>query len=257
MPLQPSGETLRARIALQNALRRLEPEPGYILSAEYFSIDDSFFDVENVLIYNIGTGTFRNASKNGIRFLRHRQAPVSAPNGSLFPHLHQYRFVPLSGPQSGHKFCFEVPRLTASLKPHDIWWRAADAHCTELVKLQGLFSLHLELTTAKPIVNVAGILKPFLDGVVCAMHSDFQPDGEVVRRIAAKSGWDAALITQKLKSTNIPFLGDKRLVQAYRDYVKWDPADHLCESCTLVVLTGVESRCIVTIGSHNSASVVA
>ncbi|REH40323.1 hypothetical protein DFR26_0523 [Paraperlucidibaca baekdonensis] len=254
MPLQPSDEMLRARVELRAALKHLKPDPGHILSAEYFSIDDSFFDVENVLIYNIGTGTFRDASQNGLRFLRHRQRPAPTPSGSAFPYLHRYRLVPSPASLSEHTFHFEVPRLTSTLKPHNIWWHAADALCTTPVTINDKFSLHLEITTTTPVVNVAAVLKPLLDGVICALHSDIRPNKEVVQRLAAKCGWDPALVAQKLQEPKLPFLGDKCLIEPYRDYVKWAPDDHLCESCTVVVMRGTEARCKVDIRNHESKS---
>lgn len=246
MPLQPSGTNLSARIELRAALRRLRPSEGHILSAEYFSLDESFFDVENVLIYNIGTGTFRNASTNGIGFSRHRRAPACAPNGLAYPHLHRYRFIERPPNPRGAVFCFVAPPLKTSLKPQDVWWRAVDSFGVAPSLLEGTFALHVDITTVKPVTNVAAVVKPFLDGVVCAMHHDTRPDVEAIQRLAAKRQWETALVTRKLQAST-SLLGDRRLVACYRNYVKWDPADHLCESCTFVVCQGEQNHCTVTV----------
>ena len=58
-PMDPARKALRAAIEGINA------RPGKILEGTYSSSIDGFFDVENVVIYNIETATFRNASTNG------------------------------------------------------------------------------------------------------------------------------------------------------------------------------------------------
>lgn len=42
-------------------------------------------------------------------------------------------------------------------------------------------------------------------------------------------------ITRALRSPSAPVLGKRDLVQTYRDFVKWNPADELCEYCLLTV----------------------
>lgn len=257
MPLEPTGSLHKARVELRSALRDMRCPTGAILSAEYSSEDQSFFDVENVLIYNVGTGTFRHLSENGLSFRRHRQVPVPTPLGGMFPHHHRYQFVPTPLMPSGPTFQFHVPHLSSTLKPHHVWWYAADALSQAERALDGTFSLHVAVTTIKRVTNVAAALKPLLDGVVCAMHSDSMPNEEAVRRLSEKTGWDSALVAKKLSASSSPLLGDRRLLNPYREYVKWDPADHLCELCTLTVSRGTSESCLVTVVSHKRDVTVA
>ena len=38
-----------------------------------------------------------------------------------------------------------------------------------------------------------------------------------------------------LRSPDHPVLGEIDLVQSYRDFIKWNPADDLCEHCRVLV----------------------
>lgn len=253
LPLEPIGSILDARTQLRTAIRNLRIPQGQVLSAAYTSLDCSFFDVENVLIYNVGTGTFRDCATNGIVFFRRRAVPPSSHSGNTLPHFHDYTYTDApTRPIGPLSYCFEFkpPPLTTTTKLQDVWWRAADASCGHSQSLTSPFSIHVEITTNRVVTNVAAIVKPFLDGIICGMQGDSNPNPDAVQRLAAKCNWDPQEITRKLRNSAVSALGNRRLVDCYRDYVKWDPVDHLCESCTFIIRSGNEQQCSVTVSPH-------
>ena len=94
IPLEPKGELLEARLKLREALKQISPEDRQILQGTYDSHINGFFDVENIVFYNIGTGTFRDASYNGLQAVRRRS--LKANDKSAFPHQLTYQFISLS-----------------------------------------------------------------------------------------------------------------------------------------------------------------
>ena len=253
LPLQPTGSILEARTKLREAIRSLNIPDGQVLNAEYLSLDDSFFDVENVLLYNVGTGTFRNCASNGIVFSRRRVMPRTAPNGGIFPHSQIYTFsdIPeLPAKPIFYSFVFEPPPLNTTTKLQDVWWRAADASSNLSGSLLGPFSIFIELTTSNSIANVAAIVKPFVDGVICAMHSDTELSPAAVHKLAVSRKWEQHAVLRKLRNRASGLLGERRLLSSYRYFVKWDPADHLCESCAFIIRKGSGLRCSVTVTPH-------
>jgi hypothetical protein len=86
-----------------------------------------------------------------------------------------------------------------------------------------------------------------LDGVVCAMHAESQVDAEAVGRLSRASTWDVAEISKRLSAPPNPILGSRRLLHHYRDFVKWDPADDLCDDCTVLVTPASRLTCTVVV----------
>lgn len=254
LPLEPKGPILEARSKLREILKERYPNNNQIFEARYISMDKSFFDVENVLIYNVGTGNFKNASRNGIIFKKILGLPPSCPDGKKYQHFHTYYF---SEPRNYktenecYQFSFIPPPLTTTSKLQDVWWCAVDKVSACASSISGNFSLIIKVTTPSKITNVAALIKPFIDGIICAMHSDRKPDLIAVERLALSTGWDRSNIIDKLNRVKPQPLGDRRILSCYRDYIKWDPADHLCISCDFIVEYGNSSSCSVIIKPTN------
>jgi hypothetical protein len=103
-----------------------------------------------------------------------------------------------------------------------------------------------------PFRNLVAIIKPLLDGVTSALHSDVNPNQEAMARLAKKTGWRAEEILHRLRFPKAPVLGPRRLLDAYRDFVKWNPADDLCEACTVLYEPCKTSSCRVDVWSRKS-----
>ena len=251
LPFEPTGDVRRVRDEAREAIRGLRPPLGSMLSATYSSVDKSFCDVENVLMYNMGPSTFAGASQRGIRLIRNWTSAAVSPSGRLFAHHHRYCFTDLPKKPVGAdvtEFSFELASLSSSTKLHHVWWSAASAKPTKAgAPIKGRFALHIELGTRIPLQNVANVVKPLVDGLVCALHADTLVDDEAVSRLSRVSAWEAAEISQRLATPQNPLLGPRRLLSRYRDFVKWDPADDLCDDCTVLVAPATRLACTVVV----------
>lgn len=250
LPLQPRGAFLEARKGLRAALQNFQPNSESILSASYFSLDNTFCDVENVLLYNVGTGAFSRLTGQGLAISRIRETPPLSPVGQAFPHYHEYKIISI--PQhfsttNSPSFTFPLSSISSATKLHDVWWQATEAPTSRQASISGRFSLNVELGITHPIRNVAAILKPLLDGIVAAMHADPNPESIAIRRLSARCGWEISKISDKLLAPPNPILGKRKVISTYREFVKWDPADHLCEVCMLIVRPAQSLSCSVTI----------
>jgi hypothetical protein len=180
--------------------------------------------------------------------VRNWAAAGASPLGRRFAHHHRYCFADLPEKPTAldaAEFSFDLVSLSTSTKPHEIWWRATSARPVSAAPIKGRFALHIELGTPTPLQNVANIIKPLLDGVVCAMHAESQVDAEAVERLSRASMWDATEISNRLSAPPNAILGSRRLLQCYRDFVKWDPADDLCDDCTVLVSPASRLTCTV------------
>lgn len=81
------------RSALQDALSAIPSRDGLILGAVYTSEDRSRFDVENVLIYNVGARKWP-AARAGLRFERAFECPPTPPGDRTgLDHYHRYELT--------------------------------------------------------------------------------------------------------------------------------------------------------------------
>ncbi|QDU46842.1 hypothetical protein Mal52_53650 [Symmachiella dynata] len=256
LPFEPKGNMREARDALRKALLSLEPKSGHILAATYRSLDCRFCDVENVLLYNVGAAAFAAVAMEGLRFERNRTQPPSSPCGGSFNHYHEYRLIEPSHSPPRDPCCslnFEICSLTSATKPHQIWWPASVASTGPSRAVNGLFEMRVIVKLPNAVRNMTSVIKPLLDGVISALHSDPQPSPDAVTRLAAKTGWKSEEIIHRLQSPQCPVLGPRRLLDAYRDFVKWNPADDLCEACTVLYEPSLSRECRVEVWSWQDA----
>lgn len=249
-PFEPKGDLVNFRTQVREAIRSLRRPPGSVLCATYSSVDESVCDVENVLIYNIGPSVFADSSRRGLRLVRSWTAPNASPLGHSFGHHHRYCFTdPPRQPTApgATEFSFTLTSLSGSTKPHEIWWRATAASRAAATPITGRFTLHIEIGASDRLHNVANVIKPLLDGIVCAMHSERHFDVEAVERLARATTWDTAEIRKRLSAPPNPTLGSRRLLNVYRDFVKWDPADDRCDDCTVLLTEASELMCRVVV----------
>lgn len=258
IPLQPTGALKAVRETLRDALLELRLPDRDLLSCCYTSQDQKDetreVDVENLVIYNIGTGNFSGLTQRGVHFRRRREMPPPSPSTKAFAHHYDYRFIERPTPRMGPNFCFHLPRGSVLKRPEEVWWWATQAPRMAYVPLAGRpFSLYVELETRIGGSGVANFIKPLLDGIVCAMHNDPFPSSEAIARLSRGWGRGVADIHSRLLNPPNPFLGPRAVLakhQANSDTsVRWAPADHLCEECTVVVLPSDEQRCWVMVAA--------
>ena len=63
LPFEPNGWLLDYRNELRTALRAMRTTQVSILLAEYATPDDEFADLENVLLYNVGSGAYSHLAR--------------------------------------------------------------------------------------------------------------------------------------------------------------------------------------------------
>jgi hypothetical protein len=250
LPFEPTGQMLDARNSLRSALRRLAPGQKKILLATYSSLDQSFCDVENILLYNVGAATFESVATTGVRFDRIHIAPSASPSGRHFKHHHYYRLGDVSHLTAGPpdvSLTFLLNSLTSSTKPHEIWWPASDSGIGPTRTFPGSFEMRVVLRFPSPFRNLTAVIKPLLDGVICAFHSQPNPDLIAVKRLGEQTGLSSEMILNRLQFPRTHILGPRRLLDTYRDFVKWNPADELCEACTVLYEPSSLRQCIVDV----------
>lgn len=233
-------EQLRSEI--REGCNSLEPTPQQILHATFFGDKLANADVENLVLYNIGT-SFRSPGRNGIRFEHGAAVPVG-PDGAGYAFGYRYELSARSAPfahwQLGRTlaaFDWTDFQLTSDSKLAQIWLALARARDrVETVELGSVVNapsaVRVKVRPPQERQTAWGdLVKPIFDGVISAFqaHTDVSILPTVTERLARVLPAEPAEIERHLLEQRWAALGAvSRLVSPYREGVKWDPADHWC-----------------------------
>lgn len=239
IPYQPQDWRKEFRNALRCALSKLKiTSEGQYLMACYYGTGAGSFDLENVLFYNIGSAPFRPFAANRI-FAENcsHQETKTTNEGAEFPHRYVYKICDsetcrdfwINRTLAAEWESLSVPVFLSSNKAVDYWraLRENPGKVHSYHKLQGSnFGVKIKLSVPKTkTVNLTSVVKPMLDGVICAFHSADQCLQKESSLIASRLG----VPKQQLLSTDNDILGPNRFIYPYRkNSVKWNPRDNHC-----------------------------
>jgi hypothetical protein len=229
LPYEPRGALLAYRAALRTALRALEPshEPGVGFVATYGSPDDAFVDVENVCLYNVGTGAYSHLVTGGLACQR--------ANSSDGRHHLTYEIAELPSPARGGQV---LATMTASLRrvSHSPgqWWAVLRPEIQqEAHGHTGSFTADVVLRGRWTAPAIAGAVKPMLDGVICALHAHDGTHDSLRERLAELGEPD--LVWAALCDVDRAVLAPpRRLLHPHGNAVAWNPADDMLTAFRVV-----------------------
>lgn len=248
LPFEPKGWLLDMRNSLRSRLRTMHNSENLMLHAQYVSDEEGYFDVENVLIYNVGSGSFTDLCHRGLCFERVFSPPLQPKHSEeMFSHYQRYSLIdPSKGSFYWTKaqclaYWTEVscPTLKGENKPHSFWYaiKGGAVEVIDKLKLPSYFGLELRINAPKGTrINLASVIKPLLDGIISGFHSH---DGSykpiVVERVTRSLGEEESLIERMLMEQSNAVLGIRNLVHPFGGGVQWNPADDLCVVAKIVI----------------------
>lgn len=262
LPFQPRGEALALRTALASKISELIPGPDRIVHCMYCSADKTFVDTENVLIYNVGEGCFREVAAHGIRFERVFGEPPPSPEPLRDSGPRHYVAYRSAAPatefthwQRGKMIATwsdAVWPASAGTSPTPFWSaiRAAGPQTLAPSREPGrLIGLRVTVGGGEKPMRPAKMVKAVFDAGISAFHVHSKPSvmRAAVERLAARDRGDAARLEQLLTDSRFDLLGPRNLVGPYRsgastDGVKWNPEDERCVAGELHWTPGTEDR---------------
>jgi hypothetical protein len=225
LQFEPKGWLLEYRSDLRRALRSMRATRTGILYAEYATPDQSFADLENVLLYNLGSGCYAHLARRGIVCRRTSSADD----------LHRVSYVSMepsdvaapTGQVLAAARLAEVPG--GSTAAH--WWSAF----REQLKMQGPagalhegeFGIRAEFGSVWSHRELAPAIKSLLDGFIAALHVH---DGSGRDHVTAalNAVGDGECLWNLLNESEIAILGGRRLVRPHGSKLAWNPADERC-----------------------------
>lgn len=238
--------------AIINAIIDLKSEKDFILQARYGTTEKkSFYDVENVLFYNIGTKNFKAFTNCGVVFAKALKSEIVALRKKFnipdeYAHYYEYKLTANCMDEKNGWLLAEINDVSIKcigVKPATVWKALRQknkivVYDTIETDKRDTFALVLDIHKPQGVrFNIMTAIKPLLDGLICALHSsDFNK--KELTDFAQIIGCEKELFI----GDSISVLGnrDKKFLQSYRGNVKWNPADNLCDYVSINVQDGLD-----------------
>lgn len=222
LPFEPKGWLRDYRSELQRALRSLTPSPTSVLYAEYGAPDGGFADLENVLLYNLGSGCYAHLSRHGI--ICRRTASTDQLHRVTYIAAEPAAVIAPSGQLLASAQLTDMP--TGSTAAH--WWVALRTHLytDASAPYDGPFGIDVEVGS-RWNRTLAPSVKALLDGLVAALHVH---DGSERDRVSAalSSVGDGDRLWALLNEPDQAIFGKRQLVRPHGTRIAWNPADERC-----------------------------
>lgn len=231
---------------LRTAIQMMLANEQSILDAQYAEINNKrFYDLENVLIYNLGTSTFKHLCLYGIRF-SDMDNPLdfcSEHNIKTHKHIYYYRRTDVRENISS-KFDLSLPIVKWDSAEFDVheknspfkYWKAmqnAKLHNSKSYDSVDSFALMIGLYLPKNM-NVINLIKPLIDGVVSAFHGK----NEMMHRTYAEFCQKHNYLETRQNSEWVFPLGNREYIRKKGDSFIWNPADDKLRAAVIRVHYG-------------------
>ncbi len=261
VPFEPQKSNMEIRekvIALRenikSAIGKLVVEEDEILLASYSETDKNrFYDVENMLFYNIGTSTFSNCCKNQVAFIGDEERFLQKKDiltNIESKYFYDYKVVKkdtiynLINKKNIIAYWEEID-VDLSIPQSAMRYYSAIRENAKNINIQQSFDKNFKLFGMKiditmPNKNLpASIMKPMLDGLICAFHGEQGKTQETLNLMFGNS------VGQKYgDSGNLNIFGDRQYVDTYRgdNSYKWNPEDERLQFAWITVIKGDKAK---------------
>jgi hypothetical protein len=227
------------REELKNNLKNIIPVKNGVLHCEFCTQEGGFFDVENVLLYNVGSGAFSSISNHQVIIERSFAKEPFLNSSSQFKHYHRYSYTIEENIEPYWKknttifqwTNLQIPSLKD--KPHEYWYYMKRLQTKEKFTSLDVDTYYgIQINIGVPLgkkVNLTGICKPLLDGIISAFHNYKGSDlEEVASRVSTLLNKDQNEISNLLMDEQFSILRAREVVRRFQNGVQWNPADDYC-----------------------------
>jgi hypothetical protein len=256
IPFEPKGIEKEFKNSLRNELSKLKLSNNEMLFATFKNSNNNFFDVENILFYNIGASAFRGISANGI-MVEYPEETFQSMQGS-----NQYEYTLINKDdycsyfidETACKFEFEVDNINTNTKAHNYWYAfhngKVDIHSNVNIN-SDYFGIDIQIYTPQPFYNLSSLIKPMLDGIISALHYELNFDETGIERLAYKLSQKTINILDLFKKKPYSILGSRNILQSYRSGVKWNPQDERCRKIRVIPVINSDNSKVIIKGKIN------
>lgn len=257
VPFEPkkSNPKMREKVvelynALRESVKQLVVEEDEILFARYSESDKNrFYDVENMLFFNIGCSAFSNCCKHQLAFVGDEERFSGLERTDVEDKYH-YSYKVLKEKEIENMLLDKMIVASWNRIPIDtkIPQSATRYYATirenaDCIDIQGrleeksLFGMVLDITFPSKVLP-ASVMKPLLDGLICAFHGE-EGRAEQTLKMMFKDQIDFTVLSEKMN-----LFGNREYVSQYRgeNSYKWNPEDERLQFAWITVHIGKQAE---------------
>lgn len=240
LPFEPKGEALALKEEIRRNVKLLCPREYNHLNARLITSDNEFFDVENVLFYNVGSGAFSHLRLDEVSF-----SLVCDSISQSNKYIYSYELIAEATTEEISdtilEFSFEMD-MTSDMKPLD-YWHAINQGNVIISKLINPkeFGLSIVIEIPEKHRNITSLFKPMIDGLISAFHYQNSVDQDVLNHIAEKKHISDEVVLSQFSNKDYTFLGERSVISSYRDGIKWNPEDEKCTKVNIRQIKGLNN----------------
>lgn len=255
IPFQPNkSENKNQIISFRNDLReyikKLVVPDGKVFFATYWESDKyRFYDVENLLFYNIGISTFSKCCENQLAFVGDTEKIIAKKYSNKYKnkpnHVYRYEFVApdlFNSMLSRKRMIVSWENIPININiPHSPL-RYYDAIRKNISGINiytndeyndVFFGIKINITLTQKTFP-ASVMKALLDGVICAFHGE-------------KTNSTIEVLKELLKTDNINpinVLGKREYIVKFNsgNFYKWNPEDERLIFAWIIVNSGEKAE---------------
>ena len=269
IPFEPKKANIRIRdkvialhSAIKNAIKNLVVGENEILFASYSENDKNrFYDVENMLFFNIGASAFRECCKSQLafmgdetRFYSDEEEKTDGEEKYYYSYLVKKEreveailaskkviaswddiFVDMKIPQSATRYYKTLRENSSQISVNSV------------LNGKELFGMKLDITLPNNSLP-ASVMKPLLDGIICAFHGEEdRAEGSIIKMF----GMATDVINADTAKLNI--FGEREYLSPYRgeNSYKWNPEDERLQFAWITIHKGSKAKLSGKIYSWN------
>lgn len=235
---------------LTDQIKSMEISPWNVMVAQYGETGGNrFYDIENMCIYNLGTSAFSACCPTEIAFSAIRGKDVdklSKMFGAKVEHNCFYVYSPVLKEELERE-CNSKPLFAdwnyigidtkLPNTPRKYWTSLRQQYARVCVHQipehpeTDCFGIKVTVHCSNRMLP-ASLMKPLLDGIVCAFH---QRDGvDNLLHTITKEAFEKVVVSAE---NRIAVLGKRDYVNPYRNGIKWNPADERLKFAWVSVVT--------------------
>lgn len=232
VPFEPNEAQKEIKQVIKKNVSKLNIPENFVFTAEYGTSESKVTDIENALFYNIGNKTFKEKVRENTA-LYIKRIPSNKIGGS---YKYVYNYSSFEQSYSNTKRLWEKPVISewtdiplgvinSNTKPTDYFLALKKNNAKIKCHSKGYggqFGLNIKLKIPRSArySGIINIMKPMIDGIICAFHFPKGIDLDLICKISKIS-------KELLESCEIACLDERRYVLPYNKNksIKWDPSD--------------------------------
>lgn len=228
---QPKGKAKELQEFIISHLKRLSGFDQTHLQANLITNDNDFYDVENIVSYNIGSGSFGHLNLDSFGIKK-----IIVKKDKPYIYEYEYRTSQFAGSDIRNlnnavieNFEFKIEKISSDAKAIKYWLAYKNGKTKKIKEYySGTFGMRIEIQTPKRILNLSSVIKQLIDGIICGFQYQTGIDEELINCLSEQLNEKPKVISRYLNDKDNSIMGKNEIIRKRGKGIILNPIDDLC-----------------------------